>query len=309
MVGTLLVLLAMHPSISVEGGATCPLPAEVQRRLADLMANIPDDVPQDRAVLERMPDGLHVDLRRDDGSRIAERVLASAGSCADLAAASAVIVATWEAQLRGERLARIELDRSSPRGVVTTAPAPPSQPSRGSTFEAGLGAVGSLAFGDAVEPALGGLVFGSWSPKPTGLGLSLTATAATARSSTLLTPGTTATVTASWTRAFAALGPFYRVVAGPARLEANAGVVGGALFVRAAGVPNARSNSSADVGATVGVRISTRWAPMAPWLGLQGLFWPSKDRFGVTVDRVDSLREVPRLEAWLAVGVSFGPAS
>jgi hypothetical protein len=297
----------MHPSISVEGRATCPPPADVQRRLADLMANIPDDVPQDRAVIERMPDGLHIDLRRDDGSRIAERVLTSAGSCSDLASASAVIVATWEAQLRGERLARIELDRASARGgVLTTAPAP--QTGRGSTFEAGLGAVGSLAFGDAVEPALGGLVFGTWSPKPTGLGVSLIASAATARSSTLPTSGTEM-VTASWTRAFAALGPFYRFLAGPARLEANAGVVGGALFVSAAGVPNTRSNQSADVGATLGVRLSTRWAPMAPWLGVQGLFWPSRDRFGVTDEGMERLREVPRLEAWLAVGVSFGPAS
>lgn len=292
VLGTLLVLWLMRPSIAVEGSTACPSAADVQGRLVDLMASIPDDVPQDRAVIDRLPDGLHIDLRRDDGGRIAERVLTAAGSCSDLASATAVIVATWEAQLRGQRVARVELDRSSAR-------------SGASMFEVGLGGVGSLAFGDAVEPALGGLIFGTWSPKPTGLGLSLTGAATSARSSTLTTP-----VTTSWSRAFAALGPVYRIVAGPARLDATAGVLVGALSVSAAGVPMASSKTTSDVGTTLGARLSTRWNPMAPWLGIQVLFWPSADHVGVTgPDGRAILRELPRVEAWLTLGVSFGAAS
>jgi hypothetical protein len=300
----------MRPSVAVEGRATCPSPVEVQGRLADLMASIPDGAPQDRARIDPTDGGLHVDLLRDDGSRIAERVLQSAGSCADLASAAAVIVATWEAQLRAERLARIQLPAESraPAQALTAVTVTPARGAPASSVEAGLGAVGSLAFGDAVEPAVGGLIFGTWSPRPTGLGLSAMAAGATARSASLSSdpssPDLPGTVTTSWTRAFAAVGPVYRLVLGPARLDGSAALAAGLLYVSAAGLPKARSETSPDLGATLGVRLSTRWAPMAPWIGVQGLFWPVGDHIDIT--GISSSRAVPRLEAWLALGVSFG---
>jgi hypothetical protein len=300
-----LALWMTHPSVVVEGQATCPSPAEVQRRVQDLMAGVPDAVAQDRARVDRTSGGLHVDLRRDDGNRIADRVIASAGSCADLASAAAVIVATWEAQLRPERTARINLpgeDRSAPAAVAVSAPAaPPAAPPR-ARLEVGLGATGSLAFGDDVEPALGGLVFGSWAPRPSGPGVYAAASAATTRTSTL-----TGTVTTSWTRAAIAVGPSYRVLAGPARLDAHAAALAGLLFVSAAGVPSARSDTSSDFGAALGVRVSTRWDPMAPWLGLEGQLWPARDHLEISGPAGTSMsRTVPRVEGQLAVGFSFG---
>lgn len=299
MLGPLFALWMTHPSVLVDGQATCPSAVEVQRRLGDLMAGVRDDLSQDRARIETTTDGLRIELRRDDGSLIAERLLGAKGSCADLASASAVVIATWEAQLRPVRTARIQLppeDRAgSAPAVAREAPSPAASRS---SLEAGLGGVGSLAFGDATEPALGGLVFGTWSPRGAGLGLHAALAGTAARTSSLTT-----SVTTSWTRAFLQVGPSYRLLVGPARVDAHAGALAGALFVSAAGVPSARSDASLDFGASLGVRLSTRWAPMAPWLGIEGLFWPARDRLAIS--GISTTREVPRLEAWLAIGVTF----
>ena len=84
-----LVLWAMQPSVAVGGGAMCPLPEDVARHLGDLMAQVPDGTPQDRAVLTEIGPRLRIDLVRPDGGRIAERELPRDGACSDLASATA----------------------------------------------------------------------------------------------------------------------------------------------------------------------------------------------------------------------------
>jgi hypothetical protein len=300
VLGPLLFLWMTHPSVVIDGHGTCPSPAEVQRRLGDLMAGVPDAVAQDRAHVEPTGSGLHVDLRRDDGGRIAERVVTSSGTCADLASASAVIIATWEAQLRPERMARIRLpaeDGPAPATIVWAAPRPPAEIT---TFQMGAAGLVSLApQSGRGNPALGGLAFGTWAPRPSGLGVYAAAAGTAARSSSL-----SSAVSTSWTRVYASVGPFYRFATPSARIELGAEATGGVLFASASGVTPAGSDHSPVLGFGLGARVAARWAPMAPWLGVEGLAWTTRDR--LYVQGLPTENDVPRLEALIALGVSVG---
>src|SRR6185369_3704985 len=102
---------------------------------------------------------LRVDLRRDDGERLAQRVLDASGSCADLAAATAVVIAAWEARLNPEIAARMKLlpdgDKPVPKPEDKPVPKPElktagsAAPPRSSVgLEGGIGVTASIAGSD-----------------------------------------------------------------------------------------------------------------------------------------------------------------
>jgi hypothetical protein len=76
-----LLLWAMQPAVVVGGGARCPSPDEVGRRLGELMAAVVDGIEEDRAVLSEIGGSLRIELVRADGGRIAQRDLPRGGGC------------------------------------------------------------------------------------------------------------------------------------------------------------------------------------------------------------------------------------
>jgi hypothetical protein len=294
----LLTLLALHPLVTTEGGTTCPTPADVARELTELMASVPDDVAQDRALLRSIPGGLHLDLRRDDGARIAERDLSSSGRCADLASAAAVIIATWEVQLQPQRMGRTRLPTTA---VSTQAPVTaPAAPAR-QTLDLDLGGLGSLAGGQWVP---GAVLAGSWAPRPQLVGLYAAVAAAGTRSQDVtVAPG----ATASWTRGSLALGSRVRLASELVRADAHAAALGGLLHLAAGGLSTPRSKTVAALGMGAGVRVSPAWRVATPWIGVDAQVWPGHEYLQVmTPNGLVSAGELPRFELLLEAGVSLG---
>jgi hypothetical protein len=289
-------LWALHPLVVTEGATACPAPADVARELSELMASVPDDVAQDRAVLRQAAGGLHLDLRRDDGARIAERDLSSSGTCADLASAAAVIIATWEVQLQPQRVGRTRLPTSS----VATQGTAPAGPAR-QTLDLDLGGLGSLA---GSQWAPGAVLAGSWAPRPQLVGIYAALAAAGTRSQPVAAaPG----ATASWTRGALSLGSRVRFGGELVRADAHAAALGGLLHLAASGLSTTRSETVAALGVGAGVRLSPAWRVAAPWVGVDAQLWPAHEYLQVmTPNGLVTAGELPRFELLVEAGVSLG---
>jgi hypothetical protein len=309
----LLVAGLTHPLVAVDGEGTCPAPDDVQRRLAQLIPEVDESERQDRAYLLRTPDALQVDLRRDDGQRIAERRLPATGSCDDLAAAAAVIIAAWEMRLKPEIAGGVKLPSSrrppEPSAAAQArAPAAPSAqtPTTGAraSFDLGGGVVGGVAGG---EFAPGAKVVTTFAPAGWRLGFAAALSAQARRIEELAN-----TERARWTRAVVGGGARYRFGAGHgAVVDAHLlGLVGrvaveGTRSVATGAPPDGsvpRADSSVEVGASVGGRVARPWGAVAPWLGVDVTGWPGRQRVvGTAGDG-----QLPRVEAQLSLGVSWG---
>src|SRR5262245_53120987 len=90
--------------VDVVGDGPCPAPADVSRRLAELLpaadtAGGTGGGARRLARLSRADGHVHLELLTPDGVRLDERDLEANERCEDLAAAAAVVIAAWEAQL------------------------------------------------------------------------------------------------------------------------------------------------------------------------------------------------------------------
>src|SRR5689334_16461182 len=83
--------------VTVVGTTTCPTPEAVQEELTHLLAPA---AAMDRAELNMRKAGPTLELLGPSGEPLASRVLEQRGGCQDLAKAAAVILATWEMELR-----------------------------------------------------------------------------------------------------------------------------------------------------------------------------------------------------------------
>jgi hypothetical protein len=309
VLGLLVVLALNHPLVVVDGEGTCPAPAEVEARLDALIPRVDEREPQDRAVLERISTGLRIDLRRDDGERLAERLLAGNGSCKDLAAAAAVVIAAWELHLKPEIAGRANLPGADrPSAAVETAPRPPAS----AAIEARVGMLASLA-GSDVAP--GAILAGSITPAAHRLGAAVGLSGAAQRVQTV---SQSSSGGARWMRGVLALGPQYRFdLPGRFKLDLHAdgllgllhveGTSSGALIGDPTATWSARSDLTVQLGAGAGVRAFHVWGTLAAWVGLRALVWPGHQRVVVVVDgNPAAAGEIPRLDAELAVGASWG---
>jgi hypothetical protein len=300
MLGVVALWLA-YSAVDVVGDGDCPASADVRHRLAELIpATNGGPEPLRRARLSRSEKGLHVELLSAGGERMAERDLGVDASCDDLAAASAVIIATWEAEL-DPRLTtpRVSL-RTPPRQTtpVTTAvratPPPPQSPP---SFDLGLALMASLTGGE-VAP---GARVGAWiAPGGWRLGLGAAVSATTARSEPV-GPGPAA---ARWTRYALGAGPEARFAIGRMMVGAHARALAALLRVEGVGLPTTASDSTAQFGTGAGVHVGRPWGNATPWIGADLLFWPGRDR--LEISGLAARGELPRLELQLALGLSIG---
>jgi hypothetical protein len=319
VLGLLISIWLSHPLVVVDGEGTCPAPADVEARLGALLPQVEEREPQHRAVLEHSAAGLQVDLLRDDGERLAQRVLDARGSCADLAAATAVVIAAWEARLNPEIAARMKLppdaekpvpkpeDRPAPKPELKTAGAAPPPPAFVG-LEGGIGVTASIA-GSDLAPGL--TIHGALMSPSDRFGATMSLSGAGRRDQVLDNANG---ATAGWMRGVLALGA-------QARLHGFAQLVfdlhGDALLglLRVAGAsgtsstdPLATWSSQSDIGVQVGagagVRVMRAWGPLGLWLGLGGRAWPGHQRL-VVEGQPQATGEVPRYEGELALGVAW----
>jgi hypothetical protein len=124
MISLILALLAATPpAIGISGDEACPTAREVTARLSEL---VPPDSPVMKSLnvhLFRRGDRLEIEISDLKGVELIDRSVPHRGSCAELARAVALVVASWAGEIGGPPA------DPSPAGIVAADnPAPASRP-------------------------------------------------------------------------------------------------------------------------------------------------------------------------------------
>jgi hypothetical protein len=287
------LVLAALP-VRVEATA-CPSGAEVESALLSMLPSLPTTTRPDVARVVRRDRSLLIELVSPDAAVIAERTLDLDGSCADLAAVVAVVIASWESDVRPEFTrshAELPLAASPAKAVDGAAT---SRRQALASYDVALGP--SLSF--ASSSAAGGMLAGTWVPRGTGLGLRLFAAGETTRTVDL------GSGQARWRRWIGSVETDWRFVRGRAAVDVHAGLALGWLSAAGIDFPQNQSQLSFSPGATVGVRWSW-WTTrhLAVWLDLMGLYWSRSQT--IHGDPVVVQREVPHFQGLASVGLALG---
>jgi hypothetical protein len=291
LVASLLLAIEIHAT------GTCPDAADVERKLAPLLAAGTAARLPDVATLSRGADGtLRLTLDDPAGRAIGERRFPPAGTCGDQAETAAVTLAIWEAQLHPEIALR--LDRLSapapalPAATVRETPAGPRPPLALSVGVGGGGGwhPGSWAPVGRIELALG-RAGSRWRARLALLGVG--------RHALNVAPGQ-----ARWWRVAGSLGADYDVVRGERwALALGAGALGGVATISGAGYSLDRTTRSADTGGELRLRVEWRPGVVRPWLGVSLVGWLRRQTLELA--GVTDTSALPRVEPMAAVGADF----
>ena len=304
------------PSVLVRGDTECPSPDELRAALLGLVAPATASTTPDVAELHGNGGSMTVRLLNAEGDAIAEKTLPAQASCGERARTAAVIVAAWEAHLRGGLQgdlsvpppppppplpppvaappARADLAPERPVTVVRAAPAATTPPLE---LEAGAAIVASVVSGHVAPAALVevvGALRGGWFA--VGLGALAIDTHTVA-----LDAGAGA-----WRRLGATLDARVRSRWGRLELDVRAGAALTALAVEGRDLPGASGATLVDPGAFVGARAQLHLGAFAPWLEGTAVLWPGSHTLYVA--RTSEAVDVPAAEVLLGLGVAFGPA-
>lgn len=254
--GSLLALTLLHAGVSVGGSTACPTAEAVQHHLAAMVGTSAPEREEEtthRALLSQNEAGLLVTLHARNGAVVAERQFAADVSCADLAAAAAVVIASWQGELVASATTLAPMPPAAP---------PPPQPKPVPTpWHATLAAAASgtwvsssAAPGAWLEVALGRA---NWRIH------GVLAAFAQGYHELPLGPGRGA-----WQRSALALGPRMQWRHGRVWAAADLLAFLGWLRLEGRDLPNALRDSGADVGASLSGRLGLRWGPLSPFLAL-----------------------------------------
>ena len=304
------VLLTLAAAgVRVEGGTACPAPADVQTRLGALLRGAEAATPAEADVV-RIVDfqgAVRITLLAPDGTTLGERSLEADFPCADLAAAAALVVATWETDVHPEFAARLEIapppptpPRPAPAVVHAAPPLPAAQPA----WSLGAGVLATIApSGGDASPAGGARLEAGWLGAGRRWGARLALAATTSRTLTLPSGDV------DWRRATAAGGVLWRLTA-PGRsaaVDLRADAVFAWISMVGSGFVDNHGASALDAGAGFAGRLTIGRGTLRPWLELGAIAWP---RTQVVFERPSGQSaELPRWEAGLALGIStwLGP--
>jgi hypothetical protein len=315
LMGTCLLPALLSAAIELLGTTQCPVPRAVAEALARLEPAGATAAPvggADAAIAAELRDDgdlLVIALRSRDGKLTAERTLPRAGSCADLAAAAAVVIESWRGETRTDVAVEIPVPRPpEPAGVPepaaeVSAPAPASAPRARRPWDVGVAGVTSLQ-GD-LAPGL--MVDGhyGWAGSSLAARLAVLATAAHARS-LAAAPGQ-----ARWSRAALALGIRDRLWGRRnLMLDVHADAQLALIRLDGAGFDSSYTRNDFDIG--IGGGLGLAWKPdvagvivAAPFLGIDGVAWP-RDKTVVTQGPGGGQATLPWFELRAVAGVSFG---
>jgi hypothetical protein len=286
--------------VTVDGAGVCPTADEVAGRVAKLMPNADPAMAPDLAHLDERDGALSVSLRRPDGTVVGERAFARTFSCADLAAAVAVVVATWESDVHAEfqPTPPVVQSRTNDASSATMAVAHAEAPSRGSAFDVGAALAGSLAPGaGSAGPTIGALVVASYTPVGHAFGARL-ALVGTNERDLALQAGTV-----RWRRIAVAIGPQLRLATtGRWAFDLHGDALAAWVLASGEGFAEDRSTSGADLALGAGARLLRLGGRLVPWLELSADGWLRPQTAYTTPSGSATL---PRLEGLVALGLSF----
>lgn len=258
----LLSLLFPLAAVVVGGETTCPTPARVNEKLAQMGVSPGALLSESsrEAFLSRNAQGLLVTLRSKDHEVFAEHQFSAQASCEDLAAAAAVVIASWEGELGS--VGSLGLQVPTP---VVSPPVP--KESRSLNWDLGLAvqlgfAASSVAPGAWLETSVGRkerflrmVLSGFWHgyhELSLGKGEAL------------------------WRRTGLGVGPRFETQKG--RLLGAVDVLAYAAFLQMKGrdQPQNASDTRVDAGLMSNLRVGLRFGNLAPWVSLGAVFSPFK---------------------------------
>jgi hypothetical protein len=316
--------------VDVRSASDCPGAAAVRTALQGLLAAIPDAPQPDVADVEAHGDAIVISLHTAGGAFVAEKRLPPELSCAERAAAAAVILATWEARLQSGARASLPLPPAQPatpalpqRPDAARQPSPPP-PSPEVALAPPRIAENDLAARPALPatplpaaaawqifPGIG--VFGSFQGGGLGAGASVEAELATSLSSFSAGVGaflaseheaTLSSGQAVWSRMGASIDGRWRKRLEAMDVHARLAFVLARLEVEGRSFPSTGYDILIDPGATVGVRLIPQGSTVRPWLDLAATYWP-RQRV-LFVSGTDAGVTLPHMDLMLGIGISFG---
>jgi hypothetical protein len=273
------VLWVSALSIAVEGNTRCPEPAEVAARLGAVGSGAAERM-QGKAVLSETEGALRVQLLRENGTVVGERLLDSRYPCRDLADAAALVLASWQGEFNAApvKAPSLEAQRKPARpgrwlelggGLVAAGPRP-------------LSAGGSLSFG---------AIRGNW-------GLSVQLIAADFHRQ----PFGGGEI--SWNRSPVSLTVRRQFAfSSGVVVGLDAGMAGAALFSRSERLPINHSTTSFDFGPAGGAKVSyDAGGHLMPFLSITSAYW-LQPRV-ITVNSTDN-PILPQVDSWLVLGLCW----
>jgi hypothetical protein len=298
--GTALLLVVADvsvPGVRVMGTATCPTPAAIERRLAELPARRAASGESPRTVwVDRDATGAVV-LRLGGGGGQEERRLPGDLPCDELAAAAAVTVATW--LLGSSAEGPVSAPPSQPPVLRAQPPAPTRAVDSPAVARGDLGVGASASFAPA------------WAPGATARGS--IASAGNVRWGVTAFAGWEAPRRMAlgegrvrWWRASGGLG-LQRVVGGQGGVGVQLHLEAAVAWIALAGEGFEENHHAGGLspGATAGVRLvlAGEGRHLAPWIDLTLAAWPLGQRAMAMPSGAQEI--VPRLALALTVGVAW----
>jgi hypothetical protein len=289
------VVLASLP-VRVES-ATCPSGQEVEQALTAILSSVSEAIQPDVARVLRWGNRLHVELVSPDAALIAERWIEDSGECVELAELIAVVIASWESDVRPS-FSRPHPETIAVPEKATARPLPPPVPKPAAFYEVAAGA--SLSWSGS--PALGGVLALRWVPHGVGPGLRLSATVESTRTQDL------ADGRAQWRRWTGSAEIDWRVPSGPRALDLHGGLALAWLAARGVGFLQNHSDDSFSAGGTAGARFSRQATRhISVWLELAVTYWPRKQLLSGQPNATQ--HEIPHYQGLASIGLAVGPSS
>ena len=306
----LTLLVSTLSGIEVRGNATCPTPGAVEEALAGLIAAPP--VPPDLVEISGQGPSVTVRLSSARGDVIGEKRLPDRLSCAERGQAAAVMVAAWEAHLRG-----VAATITAPAVEVRapTQPPPPAAPSPPPAAVVARPPDRPLAIVPArasIQAETSAALFASVSAAGVAPGGTFAVVLTRADSPLAVELG--AVVVGGHSLGVASGRGVWRRFGGVVELDSvsRSGALalhlhGGAALtvvdVQGESLPATSSDMLFDPGVVVGLRLALA-ARLSPWLGATAASWPRTH--ALLVGGSSATAQLPEFEAWLGAGVTFG---
>lgn len=293
-------------SVTVEGKTTCPSPAEVTLQLEPLLPRLePWDTIQHAQLRD---DGVVVRLTLvdDTGARLGERRLPTSASCATLAKAVALVIASWKSDVHADFAADLPPVPEPVAPGRAGARARAGAPDLECLIGAGMGAAGPGSGADdarsvgALAPLF--LLRTIFTPPGRSLGGALFASFETDRTLNL-SPGQV-----RWGRWAAGAGVDLRAVGRWARLAMRADVALARVALAGVGFTDDFTRTGWTPGGITAVRLVLPAGP--PGLGLSawwelgaGFWWRAEE---ARVEPAGITARLPRLTLMTTLGVALG---
>ena len=319
----LATLLSTVPGIDVRGNAECPTPAALAAALEGLIAPMssPTSASARPDVVELSGHGaeVKVKLTSANGDLLGEKRLPERLSCGERAQTAAVMVAAWEAHLRGVAgpigsAAGVHV-ATQPPPVAVPAPAPPVKPPESLAAVVARpadSASGARAAGAPIQLETSASLFASVTSAGVAPGGIFEVAVARADAPLALDVGAVA-VGAHETGVASGRGVWSRY-GGVVQLDSRSrwrslmlhmygGAALTAVTIGGQSFPSVANDWVFDPGILVGLRLALA-ARFAPWLGATAVSWPRSHT--LLVGGSPTTANLPQFEAWLGGGLTFG---